>query len=147
LLTYEERYFNDRLFCLVVSCHQSLLIYKNITGHGGHLKKGKRSSRHHRNEDDEDLAMVREQRKELLMKVVSQSSSAPVDETLAEAEIELNRELNREDSDIKRRFIQTSQQILVPAFFSLLSSVSAYCLIGIFSNLDAIRIYSYVLGI
>lgn len=50
------------------------------------------------------------------------------------------------ESDIKRKLTRASQQILVPIFFSLLSALLAYILIGVFASYDVIRYFSFFLG-
>lgn len=85
------------------------------------------------------------QKQELLLVNRSLNNSPELTSTIDDS-IEAEVESNQLNLDIEEKLTLTIQQILVPTFFSLLTTVCTYIVIGMLSNIDALRYYSYFLG-
>lgn len=123
--------------------------------------KTKRIIRRHNNNNtdhDENDESTRELKRELLTisssaahhdtTVAMKEASANADECVVEESlIEAEIESNKTEIDMKKRLVVACQKVLVPSFFALVQSALAYFLVGLFSDFDAIRYYSYFLGI
>lgn len=110
---------------MIINCHQSLLLYKNISNRK--LRSRPLFNRSISNDNDRSPDSTR------------LDDLIEMDQTVCKAK-------NDDNLDIKEKLTNAIQIILVPSFCTLNTSVFAYLVIGLTSSIDAIRFYCFFLG-